>query len=506
MRGRVFALFGLACVCVGPSGAGAQAHRVGPTLRFGTGLLDVPVASVLPHGRMAVTFSGFRLALDRAPVVDASGDLVGYGEPVRRWYGDGSIAVGLWDRLEGGISVQEAGETSLVGGFGRLALLRPENGGIGLAVGARYVAASGSGVRVPGRLGIPDARLVARHPGRRSLDTELTPYAVATGTFQGPRSSLFPAYDVTVSVGVGGGLFADGADLPFYAAGNSDGWFAGSALHLGLGSGRLLTLMAEYNGFEVNGGVMLDLQELRVGTALLGLNEGQGVSVYRSRKLALLASVAVCPGGGGLRCRPEGNGLLERARTEAIVLPAPPPDTVVRPPTPPRGNPLSLCLATGRDVVVEITSAGDTLVGPGRVSVRDAGGDLVFPGSYADGRPWYVPDQELEVGGVFWTPQPGTVAPRCTELRAWNALNGVPLFVLEGEGEPPARFHLPVQPGVWRVYLRRPPEGEADTTGPAAADGARPSASGTRAGGSIRAFPSNRPTGPVAHGGDPDPA
>ena len=218
------------------------------------------MASVLPHGAFTVTFSAFRSALDQVPVVDPDGEIVGFGPGSTNWYGSGSFAVGLLDRLELGLSFQDVGrgeESSLLGAFGRLALMRPRVGGIGLAVGGRYLRPGGEGAGLePGRLGVADPRLVERPDGGRdAFRTRFSPYLVATGGFQGPTSNLFPAYDVTLSVGVGGGTFSEGADLPFYAAGNSDGWFVGSAIHLGLGTGRLLTLQGEYNGFEVNAGL-----------------------------------------------------------------------------------------------------------------------------------------------------------------------------------------------------------------------------------------------------------
>src|SRR5262245_43807448 len=43
----------------------AQTTKMPSTLRYGSGYIDVPVASVLPHLAVTGTFSGFRVSVDR---------------------------------------------------------------------------------------------------------------------------------------------------------------------------------------------------------------------------------------------------------------------------------------------------------------------------------------------------------------------------------------------------------------------------------------------------------
>jgi len=64
----------------------AQTTTMPSTLRYGSGLMDIPVASVLPHLAITGTYSGFFVNLERNLQVDASGQPVGFGqvEEVRR--------------------------------------------------------------------------------------------------------------------------------------------------------------------------------------------------------------------------------------------------------------------------------------------------------------------------------------------------------------------------------------------------------------------------------------
>ncbi|NNM33893.1 MAG: hypothetical protein HKO53_12540 [Gemmatimonadetes bacterium] len=440
-----------------------QSTRLTTTLRYGSGALDVPFASVLPGGTLVLSYSGFGSSLGRVPLVDTEGDIVGFGPGRDRWYSDFALALGIADRIEVGASFQDpggGGDPWAIGGFGRIALLRPERTGIGLAAGARWVAVGGGdGSAAVGRLGFIDPRLPRRNGGTVAgeFDGGLSPYVVATGTFRGPAANLFPAYDLTVSLGVGGGLFSEGAGLEFYGPGHSSGWFAASTLHVGLGEGRALSVLGEYNGFDANGGLEVDLGGLRVGAALLGLNHGNGGSVYRSRKLGLTASLSLCPL-AGLGCL-RGGGLLERPRRDVVVLPAPPPDTVrveVPVPTPePFGRQVDLCLSTGRGVTVRITQGGDTLVAPRWVSMRRSEGTLGLAGAYWETRePARPMPQEVQVDGVSYEVESQDTRPDCQALRPWQWVLGLPAFVPRSGETEPEGFYLPVRPGVWRWFRR----------------------------------------------------
>ncbi|NIP59608.1 MAG: hypothetical protein GWM92_14820, partial [Gemmatimonadetes bacterium] len=306
------------------AGARAQSTKMPSTLRYGSGLWDVPVASVLPHLAATATYSGFALDVDGDAVVDEAGDAVGTGPPVDQWNSDVSLAVGLFDRIEAGATFQSfADENSggtMAGGFGRLLLLRPgPSGGFGLAGGLRFVSAPSfddADPRIdfqPGRLGFPDRRLRESYAGKGDVNTVWSPYLVASAVLPGFDTRLLPTHDVTLTLGRGGGIFSGGEGLDdWYGPDSSGGWFFGGAVHARVGETAVVNLVGDYNGFDVNLGAQVDVGGVRIGGYVLGLNHGENAGRYRSRKAGLLASVAVCPIRGGL-CRAE---LLERSEPD----------------------------------------------------------------------------------------------------------------------------------------------------------------------------------------------
>lgn len=427
------------------------------TLRHGSGLFDIPVASVLPHLMLTATYSGFRAPVP--PILDtgASGGREGVGEPARAWFSDGSIAVGLLDRVEIGATFQhsaDAGEGGrMFGAFGRLSLLPGSIRNVGLAVGARYLSApSYAGMEdrsfQPTRLGLPDPRFFAGAGSGEEFATNFSPYVVATALLPGLQAG--PEYEVTVTAGWGSGMFAAGSDLDFYGDGASGGLFAGSAIHFTIGRGRALSLMAEYNGFDVNAGAQLDFGGIRVGAFSLGL-AGDGVSTYRSRKFGVLGSVALCARDIG-PCRPASRS----AARDTVVLPAPPPDTVVveRVVTPrlPAGSPRTLCLATGVAVAVIVTAAGDTLVGPSRVPMSGLRPGIGFMGTYAEGRDWFEQGAPITLGERSYERSGGPLRLDCADIVQIGSREGVPLFAERAAAPPYTVVHVPVRPGVWQGY------------------------------------------------------
>ena len=234
--GRLAGAFALAAFLTAPA-LQAQTTTMPSTLRYGSGLLDIPVSSVLPHLTITGTFSGFFVDLDRTLEIDGSGAPVGFGPGVDKFYQDGSVSVGLFDRAEFGATIQsfnDAGAGSDIWGlFGRLQLVQPTNQGIGLAVGGRYVAAPDFGNATayqPGRLGFPDDRLTETYTGNEDVSTELSVYAVASAHVRGFDDGFLPKHDMTLSLGYGTGMFQDGDKLSFYKFADSEGWFFGGAL------------------------------------------------------------------------------------------------------------------------------------------------------------------------------------------------------------------------------------------------------------------------------------
>lgn len=317
--------------------AEAQTTTMPSTLRYGSGLLDVPVASVIPHLAVVGSYSGFALDLPGRVRIGPDGQPTGRGAPVSQWLSDAAVTVGIADRAEVGATFQSfAGEGSggdLWGGFGRFLLLDPvELDGLGLAVGGRWLTSPSfeggpaQGVAEPGRLGSSDDRLRSTYTGDTGgVDTNFSPYVVASALLPGFDLRYVPDHDFTFVVGRGGGMFSQGGHLPWYGSGPTEGWFYGTAVHVELRNHLLLDLMAEHNAFEVNLGAQLDMGGVRVGAFLLGSDYEGKASAYRSTKWGLSASIAVCPDRGGL-CGPE---LRDRNVPDTIQLPAPPPDTIV---------------------------------------------------------------------------------------------------------------------------------------------------------------------------------
>ena len=435
----------------------AQPGGTSTTLRYGSGLLDVPTATVLPHLTIAATYSGFGLSRHGTRSFDRSSGGRDRGGRTTQWLSDGSVAIGLFDRLEAGATLQHFADArnggSLVGGFGRLSLLPGSVERFHLAVGARYVTSpsfgdSGPGRFQPNRLGYPDARVVGDPPGRREFQGNLSPYVVATAGLPGLDRVPFE-YDLTLSAGWGGGLFSAGSDLGFYGEASTGGLFAGSALHVALGGAAGMSVMAEFNGFDANAGVRFDFGGIQVSAFSLGMNH-DGSSGFRSRKFGLAASVSVCTGELGL-CRRRSD-----APADTVTLPAPPPDTVIVERAAEEGGagatPTTLCLSTGESVRVWVTAAGDTLVGSGRVSLDALGPGVVLAGTYAEGRDWFEDGEAIGLAGRSYR-RSGPLGPAdCGGIKRVGRHDGVPLFAVRGADLPFDLVYVPVRPGIWARY------------------------------------------------------
>ena len=295
------------------------------------------------------------------------------------------------------------------------------------------------------------------------VSTTLSLYGVASAHVRGLENEFLPEHDLTLSLGYGSGMFQGGDRLGFYTFADSEGWFFGSALHFGLGESSILTFMGEYNGFDVNLGAQLDVSGVRLGAHYLAANysepPGGYYSEYRKPKFGILASVALCPAGGGPLCKPS---LMERPEPEVVQLPAPPPDTVritreVERPLP-DGTPASVCLATGEAVQVRVTAQGDTLVGPSRASIRTLRPGVVFAGSYAAGAPWFQNDDAIRFERRRYDKSGNEVRLDCGNIMRVGEHMGVPLFAMRDAERPFKIIYVPVRPGVWQGYetgLRR---------------------------------------------------
>ncbi len=459
-------------------GSAAQTPTMPSTLRYGSGLMDVPVSSVLPHMHLTGTLSAFRVQLGRRVQIDETGQPAGWGPGRNDVLADGSVAVGLFDRAEAGITMQslrgpDAGG-DIWGLFGRLRLLEPADQGVGLAVGGRYLTSPSYGdgrAYAPGRLGFADERLLKEYTATQGMSSNLSLYAVATAYLRGFDGGPLPPNDMTFSLGYGGGMFASGAGLDFYSDGAAGGWFVGTSLHLGMGQRSQLTLMAEHNGFDVNVGAHFDWAGVRVGAQYLATNHAWPVegheSEYMKPKLGLLASVAVCPGKSGFRCRPRA---MRRVEPDTIFILPPPPDTVVvevdsGQPAPTPGRPLSLCLSTGQNIAVSVTEAGDTLVGARGVPIRELRPAMVLAGTYAGEAFWYRDGQPLDFEGATFEKSADAFPVDCGQILRVGVYEGVPVYSVISAARPLAVVFIPVRPGLWHRYERRPGSRDAEDKG-----------------------------------------
>ena len=149
----------------------AQGTMMPSTLRYGSGFFNAPAASTLPHLAITGTYSGFGISVDDRVIASPRGLEKGRLPPrFSQWAQDVSVAVGLFDRVELGASLQNFSDAdsggNMVGAFGRVALLDPASSGVGLAVGARFVSAPslpGNHDYMPTRLGIPDIRFYGQY-------------------------------------------------------------------------------------------------------------------------------------------------------------------------------------------------------------------------------------------------------------------------------------------------------------------------------------------------------
>ena len=466
---------GLAAVLVTVSLLGADLEAQTPTmpstLRYGSGLMDIPVSSVLPHLHVTGTLSAFRSSLGQRVQIGEDGAVTGYGPGDTGLYTDGSMAVGLFDRLETGISLQSIDDESSGGNvwglFGRVRLWEPVDQGLGLAVGGRWLTSpgfDGSGSWAPGRLGFADRRLRDEYAGEpRGLGTELSLYGVATAYLRGFDGGPLPENDLSLTVGYGSGMFKDGGDLGFYGSGHTNGWFMGGAVHLGLGPGSLLTLMVEHNGFDVNVGAHYDWEGIRIGAQYLASNHGWPasghVSEYQEPKFGLLASIAVCPGRRGFLCRPER---MARVEPDTLYIPPPPPDTVLVGEVPgaagaeeeEEGEEITLCISTGQNVPVRVTESGDTLVAESGISLAEARPYLSFSGSYAGDAFWYRDGRPVFFENAEYGPVEEPFPVDCRQILRVGIYEGVPVFSTVSARRPLSVLFIPVRPGIWRRYER----------------------------------------------------
>ena len=237
-RFRFVAFAFLALFLVVPPGSG-QSTKMPSTLRYGSGILDIPVGSVMPHKTFTATYSGFGISIDQTLLLRENGEVRRRGFGYQKWLSDMSLALGLFDRVEVGATIQhiddETNGGNILGGFGRISLLPSSVENLNLAVGARYLSSPSFGARwvddlQPARFGHPDYRTRMAQGQGDEFNSNLSPYVVGTAILPTSDASF-----ISLTLGWGAGLFSAGGDLDFYAQRSSGGIFAGSTVHIGMG-------------------------------------------------------------------------------------------------------------------------------------------------------------------------------------------------------------------------------------------------------------------------------
>ena len=217
--------------------------------------------------------------------------------------------------------------------------------------------------------------------------------------------------------------------------------------------------MAEHNGFDVNLGLQFDWDGIRVGAHWLASNHSEPAggyfSEYQAPKLGFLASLRICPTRPGLRCRPQN---MRRTVPDTVIIPAPPPDTVIvstgiAAPEP-VGDPTTLCLSTGRNVDVYLTTAGDTLVGPGSASLESLRPAMDFAGVYAAGAFWFENSDPILFEEASYGRAPDTFPIDCEQILRVGVYEGIPVFADRSARRPLVVIFVPARPGSWARYER----------------------------------------------------
>ena len=298
-RRRAWRIATLALGAVLP--AVARAQEFPQTLYWGSGLIDVPVAwAPTLTGDFALGYSGKRFRVDN---VATSLD---YND---RMNSQLTLSAGLFGRLEGGVAFFSSNPEY---GFFLRGVLVTEDDLVARGGALRWLPAVAVGARNLGkyshidRFGIgyqllpptpedPDAEH-APDSLHQNFDTAPTLYAVATkSVVLNQLREGWPGIGVSLTMGVGNGLFSDDGGLgSAYAKNATGGFFYGAAVDIPASNDLRFTLLAENNAWDFNLGASAIYRGLRAGVYVTELGAGSGSSndaassqsVYNYRKVA----------------------------------------------------------------------------------------------------------------------------------------------------------------------------------------------------------------------------
>ncbi len=265
------------------SAASARAQQeFPPTLYWGTGLIDIPVAWVPPlSGDFFFSYTGKTFEIDPAQ------PKINYSDEINSQL---TFAFAFMGRFEVGVAAYSSNPE--FGFFGRGLLVREEDflmrGGWarwlvpGIALGVRnlgpYEKTDRFGIGyqlLPPEAGSPNRRHVADSL-HENFDTSPTFYGVATKSFSlAEIRPAFPDIGVSLSVGYGNGLFEDDGGLgDFYAQNATGGLFYGMKVDFSPGENLQLSLMGENNAWDYNVGASLVYRGMRAGLYVTELGAG----------------------------------------------------------------------------------------------------------------------------------------------------------------------------------------------------------------------------------------
>ena len=264
-----------------------QVDPYAPTLHFGTGLINVPVAWVAPrNGALFVGTSGKEIpsAANESAMKFAT-----------RWNTNIAFQTDWIGRFSVGVAAYS--QNIDWGFFGQALLLRDGALGFlpGVAVGVRNLGPDkhqerfliGHDIELEG-----DQYQEVTPSYFENFDTAPTFYAVATKDFILARRSGYPAVSFGLTGGWGNGIFSDDGGLgdAYNAKGTiAEGVFLGGRLVTHPTEETTLSFLAENDGWDWNAGVSGDWHGITLGVFATELEEGSerdpnGMLIYNYRK------------------------------------------------------------------------------------------------------------------------------------------------------------------------------------------------------------------------------
>ena len=249
-----------------------QGDPYAPTLHFGTGLINVPVAWVAPrNGALFVGTSAKEIpsAADEGAMTFAS-----------KWNTNIAFQTDWLGRFSVGVSAYS--QNIDWGLFGQALLLRDNQFGFlpGIAVGVRNVGPDKHQDRflIGHDIALKGDEYGEIVPSRyEAFSTAPTFYAVATKDLILARRLGYPSVSLGLTAGWGNGIFSEDGGLgdQYNAKGTiADGLFLGGRLVTHPSNETTISLLAENDGWDWNAGVSADWRGITLGFFGTELEEG----------------------------------------------------------------------------------------------------------------------------------------------------------------------------------------------------------------------------------------